>query len=68
MDKLIYPNKAKPIYCPELGTYYPSASNCAKTLGISLQNIRKVLKGDRQTCHGYHFEYAPEEVQDKGEE
>lgn len=60
MDIKKYSNSAKPIYCVELDEPFPSASKCAKELGISLQNIRKVLKGQRQTCHGYHFYYVTE--------
>jgi len=51
-------NKSKPVYCIELNREFPSINSCAKQLGISNANLRKVLMGTRHKCSGYHFKFV----------
>lgn len=37
--------------------YYPSATECARQLGLNQGNIVSCLKGKRKTCGGYTFKY-----------
>lgn len=48
----------------ETGDVYDSERECARAIQGSQQNISACLRGKRQTCKGYHFEYvdAEEEV------
>lgn len=49
---------AKPIECLETGEIFKSAREAERRLGISNQNISKVLKGKRSKAGGYSFRYA----------
>lgn len=55
-------NKPRPVYCPELDKEFTSINSCAKKLGISTPNLRKVLSGARKTCSGYHFQFVEDEA------
>lgn len=50
-------SKYKPVLCVELGKVFAGAILAEKELGVSRQNIHKVLKGLRPKAGGYHWRY-----------
>lgn len=51
------PTNRKKIICVELNRVFDSIAEAGRELNIGSQNICKVLKGERNTCGGYHWEY-----------
>ena len=50
-----------PIYCIEKNTYYKSIAEASRQLGFSTSgDIEKVIRGERNGCHGLHFLKASE--------
>lgn len=54
--------RAKPVRCIETGTVYFGVYEAGRQLGISGSLINKVLRGERNHTHGYHFEYVENKV------
>lgn len=55
--------KAVPVYCVETDTVYPSCTAAAEQLGINKpQHIARCVRGERLSCHGYHFREAKSEA------
>ena len=50
--------RSKPVLCVELNQIFPSLTEAAKQLCLSVGNISHVLVGRHKTTGGYHFEYA----------
>lgn len=48
----------KPVRCVNTGITYPSISECAKVLGLSVGNLSMVLKGKRPHTKGLKFEFV----------
>ena len=48
----------KAVLCVELNQIFPSLTDAAKQLCLSVGNISHVLAGRYKTTGGYHFEYA----------
>jgi hypothetical protein len=48
----------KRIRCVNTGTEYPSISECAKVLNLSIGNLSLVLKGERPHTKGLKFEFC----------
>ena len=48
----------KPVRCVNTGIIYPSISECAKVLGLSIGNFSLVLKGERPHTKGLKFEFV----------
>lgn len=49
----------KKVYCFETEQVYDSCSEAAEKLNISKsQHIARVARGERNSCHGYHFKFA----------
>ncbi len=54
------------IYCIENDTYYESIAEAARQLNISNSgDIEKVIRGERNGCHGKHFLKANEVTKEK---
>ena len=49
---------SKPVLCVELNQIFPSLSEAAKQLRLSVGNLSSVLTGYSKTAGGYHWEYA----------
>lgn len=50
-----------PVYCIEKNTYYKSIADATRKLGFSTSgDIEKVIRGERNGCHGLHFLKASE--------
>lgn len=49
---------SKQIICIELNKEYPSISQCARELNLSVQCICRILKGKQVTTGGYSFKYV----------
>lgn len=47
----------KLIYCIELNKMYLAAAQAEKELNIPQQMIEKVLNGQANNTHGFHFTY-----------
>ena len=50
--------RSKPVLCIELNQIFPSLTDAAKQLRISVGNLSWVLTGRSKTAGGYHWEYA----------
>lgn len=50
----------KPVRCIELNTIYPSGAEAARCLNLDPESIRKVCRGERKTCGGYHWQFVKE--------
>ena len=48
----------KPVLCIELNRIFPSLTEAARQLCLSVENLSHVLTGRIKTTGGYHFEYA----------
>jgi predicted GIY-YIG superfamily endonuclease len=48
----------KPVRCINTGIIYPSISECAKVLNLSIGNLSLVLKGTRPHTKGLKFEFV----------
>ena len=48
----------KPVLCVELNQIFPSLTEAARQLCLSVGNISGVLTGYSKTAGGYHWEYA----------
>ena len=48
----------KPVLCVELNQIFPSLTDAARQLRLSVGNLGSVLTGYSKTAGGYHFEYA----------
>lgn len=45
------------IYIPELRKSFTRISDAARAVGVDASNVGKVLRGQRKTAGGYHFEF-----------
>lgn len=50
--------QGNPVYCVELNRTFYGQGEAARTLNIPQANIWKVLKGERKTAGGYHWQYV----------
>ena len=50
--------RSKPVLCVELNQIFPSLTDAARQLRLSVGNISCVLTGYSKTAGGYHFEFA----------
>ena len=50
--------RSKPVLCVELNQIFPSLTEAARQLSLSVGNISYVLAGRSKTAGGYHFEFA----------
>lgn len=48
----------KAVKCVETGNVYESIQLATKMTGVHNTNISRVLRGERKTAGGYHWEYA----------
>lgn len=53
------------VYVPETDTTYKNTAEAARALGVDQSNISKVLRGNRKTAGGYHFEKTTAEEDEK---
>lgn len=57
-NKRVAKSKSKAVICIETGKIYPSTKEVSRRLGFSQGNIWSCCKGKRNTCGGYHWQYA----------
>ena len=50
--------RSKPVLCIELNQIFPSLTEAARQLSLSVGNISWVLTGRSKTAGGYHWEFA----------
>ena len=50
--------RSKQVLCVELNQIFPSLTDAARQLRLSVGNISNVLAGRYKTAGGYHFEFA----------
>ena len=48
----------KPVLCVELNQIFPSLTEAARQLCLSVENLSRVLAGRSKTAGGYHWEFA----------
>ena len=57
-NKRISEKLRKPVLCVELNQIFPSLTEAARQLCLSVENLSRVLAGRSKTAGGYHFEFA----------
>ena len=57
-NKRVSEKLSKPVLCIELNQIFPSLTEAARQLCLSVENLSHVLTGRFKTTGGYHFEYA----------
>ena len=57
-------NQSKKVLCIETGEIFETMREASRKTGISIGNISMVCSGKRETASGYHWSYAPKEIED----
>ena len=57
-------DQSKKILCVETGEIFESISDASRKTGVDFRLISAVCLGKRKTTGGYHWAYAPTEIED----